>query len=252
MTKKVEAKRVAKKKVAAKRASKKAITRFARSKAFEAAFAESVDDYGSPSDVDPTYEWPNSVLSSRTVVYGSGVVARKGEPVEHRVDPTELARCKRIARDAARILRGVSVGMGSESDSGWAPFYQVLNVGEKAPARLSEAWLRARFGGVICPHTLVSVEPLREKGRWWELSCGSFDDEALLAKWRELIGFFRGHEELMRPSIAVIGDSDYVEAKSGTPPKPDDVMHGSVLPRMPFALTHHGSIVGLFGHVVWT
>src|SRR5262245_66498487 len=70
-----------------------------------------VDNY----DVgDPEAEWPNNILSRRAVVYGSGVIARRGAPVRHAVDPDELALSRRLAEEADGIMAGVGVGLGGE------------------------------------------------------------------------------------------------------------------------------------------
>src|SRR3954469_25703800 len=38
----------------------------------------------------PGAEWPQNILSLKTVVYGSGAIARAGQPVRHAVAPAEL------------------------------------------------------------------------------------------------------------------------------------------------------------------
>src|SRR5436853_461425 len=52
------------------------------------------------SGSDPEGDWPYNILSRKTVVYGDGKIARAGEPVTHRVDPDELALCRRLAEEA--------------------------------------------------------------------------------------------------------------------------------------------------------
>lgn len=231
---------------------------------FAPALAQCMDNYTVGDDES---EWPNNVLSRQTVVYDSGVIARRGTSVVHRVDPDELALCQRLAGSAAEIMQGVSVGMKSEADDPFHPFFQVGNVSDNdtpgvAPAVVDSALVRRLFGGTICPADAIYVEPLREGGFFWaEIGHDADDDdeesENVLDAWRRLIRFFTESKDLVHPSFACIGFGEY------SPPKADSTavdsesipgfeMHGSCLPRLPFAFTKAGSLVGLFGHVVWT
>src|SRR5262249_61680725 len=63
---------------------------------------------------DPDAEWPNNILSRKLIVYGSGRIARLGQPVRHYVDPDELALCQQLAAEVADVMAGVEVGGGSE------------------------------------------------------------------------------------------------------------------------------------------
>src|SRR5690606_35479213 len=81
---------------------------------FAKVFEPCIDAYGS-GDPEET-EWPNNVLSNQTVVYDSGVIARRSDSVVHRVDPEELARCERLAKAAASVLGSFPVGMKSEGN----------------------------------------------------------------------------------------------------------------------------------------
>src|SRR5262245_32753490 len=76
---------------------------------------------------DAEAEWPNNILSRSAVVYGSGVIARRGQSVRHNVDPSELELCKRLAGEARAVLRGVAVGMGSEGDDEFQEFFVAAN-----------------------------------------------------------------------------------------------------------------------------
>jgi hypothetical protein len=61
---------------------------------------------------DPGAEWPNNIISQRTVVYGSGHIAREGDSVHLAVAPDELELCRRLSTEIAALMAGVEVGMG--------------------------------------------------------------------------------------------------------------------------------------------
>lgn len=247
------------------------ITEFGTEK-FAKVFAPCTDPYGcgDPEETD----WPNNVLSIQTVVYDSGVIARRSDTVVHRVDAEELARCERLAKAAASIMGRHAVGMKSEADDPFHPYFQVVNVDAKgappgAPKVVDAALVRKLFGQTIAPFEQVFVEPLREGGFFWKESESDVSEdevsperwqaigpEHVLGRWRELIRFFEQSDELVLPSFAAIGFYEYSAPKGATvldaTEPPGFEMKGSCLPRMPFAFTHAGSLVGLFGHVVWT
>lgn len=239
---------------------------------FAKAFAPCSDPYGcgDPEETD----WPNNVLSVHTVVYDSGVIARRSDAVVHRVDAEELARCERLAKAAAKIMGKHPVGMKSEADDPFHPYFQVVSVDSKgappgAPKVVDAALVRKLFGHTIAPFDHVFVEPLREGGFFWKESESdvsedevspkdwkSIGPEYVFGRWRELIRFFEESDELVLPSFAAIGFYEYKVPKGASvldPAEPPGFeMKGSSLPRMPFAFTHAGSLVGLFGQVVWT
>jgi len=229
---------------------------------FARIFAACTDRYGSG---DPALtDWPNNVLSVNTVVYDSGTIARSNDSVVHRVDPQELARCERLAAAAAKITGRSPVGMKSEGDDPFHPYFQVVSVDAHGappgpPKVVDAALVRKLFGNTIAPFDHVFVEPLREGGFFWKENQSDDEDddaEETYGRWRELIRFFTESDELVLPSFASIGFYEY-KAPNGasvldkTEP-PGFEMKGSCLPRMPFAFTHAGSLVGLFGYVVWT
>src|SRR5882724_8050831 len=84
-------------------------------------------------------EWPNNILSRKTVAYGSGRIARQGDPVRHNVDPEELALCRRLSTEAAELMAGVDVGMGSESGDSIRAFYIAANADDPVPEAIDEA-----------------------------------------------------------------------------------------------------------------
>ncbi|MGL5810843.1 MAG: hypothetical protein ACRCYQ_12940 [Nocardioides sp.] len=227
----------------------------ARSAAFEEMLAPCTDNYdiGIPS----RYEWPNNVLSTRTVVYEGGWIARAGDEfVLPRWRPDEFELCERLANEAASIMEGVLVEGTSEADTTFAPFYRVAAVDSAGtPDQVDERFVRELFGGTIFPLDPVVVEPLREDGTFWERvvdSTGDYPDE--LQRWRALVKFLGDGSDLCQPAFVSIGFNNYAPAL----PIPDAQMppgfelRGACLPRLAFAFTPAGSVVGIFGHVVWT
>ncbi len=85
---------------------------------------------GALSDVvgSPEAEWPDNILSLETVVYGSGRMARAGDPVRHNVDPDELALCRRLADEADRMACSITYGLATEMDA--IAFETLLHGGE--------------------------------------------------------------------------------------------------------------------------
>jgi hypothetical protein len=218
-------------------------------------------------------EWPNNILSRDTVVYGSGVLTRRGQPIRHHVDPGELELCKRLAEEARAKMQGVAVGMGSEGYDEFQPFFAVANVDDPIPQRIDERLIRARFGGTLFPLATITVEPLKEEGRWWKLveddasarSEGSYavpddDSEENLAKyvedylrpWRAMTAWFNGQPELKDSAFVMIGDYDALQALDRHEWPPGTVVVPCVLPRLALGLTKKGSLSGLFGFVVQT
>lgn len=253
------------------------ITQFGTER-FARIFSACCDPYGCG---DPALsEWPNNVLSIHTHVYDSGVIARPTDSIVHRVDPDELARCERLAAAAASIMGSHPVGMKSEGGEPFYPYFQVVSVDAAGaapgpPKSVDAALVRKLFGNTIAPFDHVFVEPFEEGCfAWREMQADLGDDEddddddpdpeddesiereQVLGRWRELIRFFHESDELVHPSFAAIGFYEYKaprEASVLDASEPPGVeMKGSCLPRMPFAFTRAGSLVGLFGHVVWT
>jgi hypothetical protein len=207
---------------------------------------------------DPGAEWPNNLLSRKTVVYGSGRIAREGDSVRQEVDPDELALCRRLAGEAADLMAGVEVGMGSESSDPFRAFFIAANADDPVPEGIDEGLIRSRFGGTIFPPSAITVEPLAEAGRWWaevEQEAGDSEDEGSeehLRPWRALIAWFAARPELKDSAFVRIGDSDALnDLDRGSYPQGTE-LPGCVLPRLVLGLTAAGSLVGLFGYSVQT
>src|SRR5262245_49755564 len=77
-------------------------------------------------DPDPAgSEWANASVSAAAVAYSCGAIRRRGEVIDHDHDPDEWRLCRRLADEAARVMAGVEVGMGSALESYFAPFFVV-------------------------------------------------------------------------------------------------------------------------------
>jgi hypothetical protein len=246
------------------------ITEFGATR-FASLFEPCTNTFGS-GNPDLT-DWPNNVLSVHLKVYDSGVIARGNEAVVHRVDPSELARCERLSAQALAIVGEHAVGMKSEGDDPFQAFFRVVSVNPDGvppgpPSRVDARFVRELFAGTIAPFEPVYVEPMTQGGYFWGDACSEdlneddCDDEEwgrvqqVRQRWQDLLHFFTTSEELVTPSFASIGFYEFA-----SPPGADIVnadeppgfeMKGCCLPRMPFAFTRAGSVVGLFGHVVWT
>ena len=210
-----------------------------------APLKECMETYDVEGD-DP--EWPWNVLSLRTAVYSCGAICREDHDKGiHLHDLDEFALCERLAREAAMLMDGVSVGMGSESSDHFAPFFVVANAGTTPPEGLSEETIRRAFGGTIYPQAQILVEPLVEAGLWWTVvkaDCGmDGGDEGsdCLRPWRSLVAWFGTQPGLREASFVMIGEEPL-----------SDENGGCVFPRLALALTASGSLVGICGHVVHT
>lgn len=201
---------------------------------------------------DPDAEWPNNIISRRAVVYGSGVIARQGERVRHAVDPGELALCRRLASEAAEVMAGVEVGMGSASGDFFRAFFVVANSDEPPATVITEALIRAMFGGTLFPPVTITVEPLAEVGVWWSEveQDGSESGDNYFRPWRAMIQWFGKQAEFQHSAFVRIGhDRDLWEVPKANYPDGTEIA-GCVLPRLAIGLTRSGSLCGLFGFSV--
>ena len=242
-----------------------------------AALRECIETYGQEGN-DEANEWPWNCLSRRTVAYSCGALRRSGEPAIHNHDEAEFILCQRLADEAAELMADVLVGMGSEADHHFTPFFIVASDGADNPQTLDADTLRAAFGGTIYPQAEVIVEPLQARGQWWrtvvavcsgeeedadEYEDGYEDEDAredadidteveeedeenessgkCLAPWRSLMEWFHNQTPLRESAFVSIGDSLL-----------DDENGASVFPRLAVGLTSAGSIVGIVGVVVYT
>lgn len=231
------------------------ITNFKMSAARRKPLWECMKDYGVG---DKGAEWPNNILSKRTVVYESGVIARRGDVVEHNVDPDELELCNSLARDALTANPHAYFDFGSEGGSKIWEFSIVANIDQRVRKRITPEFIRAKFGGALFPGVSITVEPLRERGIWWSEALrdtqgiDDADTQDLLGTLRDLVDWFKNRPEFVhtafvrigdRPSFRDMSESNYPEETRLTP---------SVFPRLILGLTTNGSLAGLYCYSVQT
>ena len=190
-----------------------------------------------------------NTISKKAVAYSCGAIALNGVELKHEHDPEELKLCRRIASQAALQMKGTEVGMGSEGGAYFSPFFIAANIGDRVPARLSDRMIHKAFHEAIYPPTKIWIEPLRERGEWWESvlhDCSCYEGEEkedYLKPWRKMMRWFNENEQLHGVSFVMIGDD----------PLDDEFKNaGCVFPRLALGLTKCGSIVGICSHVVHT
>jgi hypothetical protein len=211
----------------------------------QAAIQPCLDHYGVG---DPEADWPNNILSTKSVIYGSGRIARAGEPIVHQVDPDELDLIRRLAHDVAKVMLNVSVGMGSSASDPFREYYCAANLDEKPPVKIDESLIRSRFAGTIFPLATITVEPLAESGTWWsEVVADGEGDGRYLYPWRNMIQWFRTQPEFIDRAFTRIGDSDALAQLDSADLPAGTELPGGVLPRLALGLTKQGSLAGLFG-----
>ncbi len=199
-------------------------------------------------------EWPNNMLSTRSVVYGNGAIARRGEPLVFATDPDEMSLCERLSAEAKSVAGEMEVGMGSEAGDPFHPFFIAADEAVDVPEKISQALIRARFGGTIFPQAIITVEPLRGAGAWW-LSIKDMEDEEnpnYLEPWQAMIAWFGGRAEFIDTAFVCVGESSLLMALSPDEMPPGTVIAPCVLPRLALGLTRRGSLCGLFGWSVQT
>jgi hypothetical protein len=221
---------------------------FPRDPMLYAAIKECVERHGVG---DSQAEWPNNVLSTKTVIFSSGRISRSGDSFAHQVDPDELDLIKRLAHDAFKVVTGVIVGMGSSTSDPFHEFHSAANIDEEHPEKIDETLIRTRFGGTIFPLATITVEPFAESGTWWsEVAADGEGDSRYLYPWRNLIHWFRTQPDFIDSAFVRIGDSELLGQLDESTYPPGTEMPGHVLPRLALGLTRNGSLAGLFGYTV--
>ncbi len=201
---------------------------------------------------DPEAEWPMNILSKKTVIYESGAIARRGDPVRHNVDPEEFELCRKLAREAHRTAKDIEFGLDTEAEFAFSPFFIVANIDDPIPRRINEALIRSKFGGTIFPLATISVQPLSEEASWWAEVSGGEANEEDVDLWRTLMRWFREQAEFKDTAFVSIGDIASLQGLDQSKYPKGTVSTGSSLPRLVVGLTKNGSLAGLFGHVVQT
>lgn len=196
-------------------------------------------------------EWPGHFLSTRTIAYSCGMLARKGDDVVHIHDAEELKRCRQIATEAGKIMKDVLIGGSDESDHTLDPFWIPAIVGDTVPKKITEAVFRKAMRGTVYPGALLTIEPFKKTSEWWKRVSTLHPDYDVIpeempeepervAKWHRFFDWFRHHADLHSPV--------YIGFKE----PPDETFGATVYPRMFVALTASGSLVGLVTCVVWS
>lgn len=203
---------------------------------------------------DPDAEWPNNIISRSAVVYGSGVIVRKGVVPTHAVDADELARCQRLSAESAAVMSGVDVGMGSAASTPFRDFFIAASVDPSVPTAITEPLIRAKFGGTIFPPLSVTVEPLTEAGVWWaEVQTDGAESGAdYFAPWRKMMRWFRDQPDFADSAFVRIGNNRELWDLPRERWPAGTELTGCVFPRLALGLTHLGSLVGIFGYSVKT
>ncbi len=206
-------------------------------------------DVGSPDD-----DWPNNIISRHTVVYYDGTITLAGNPAIHVVDDVELALCRSLSAEAAVLMAGVSVGMGSEADEAFQDFFVTAPVGSHCAVTIDEALIRRCFGGVLFPPATITVEPFSEDTIWWGevAEDGADSDPSYFEPWRAMVAWFRQQSAFRATAFVRVGDAQELGQLPEESYPRGTVIPGCVLPRLALGLTPKGSLAGLFGHVVQT
>ena len=204
---------------------------------------------------DANAEWPNNVISRHAVVYRDGTIARRDDAVSHAVDADELALCEKLSGEVAEIMKGVIIGMGSESTDTFNGFFIAAPAGSIPPPRIDEPLIRSRFGGTLFPPVTITVEPFSEDAPWWKEDILFHGEEVIepeqLIPWRSMNRWFNRQSAFVDRAFVRIGDDDLCLSDEDRWPKGTELT-GSALPRLALGLTHNGSLAGLFGYVVYT
>ena len=216
----------AKKKAAAKKpAAKKGKGKKAECETTTAMLApllECMETYG----VDGNGEWSHNDISTRTVRYTCGNMAREGEAIPHDHDPAELERCRALAAEGHRLLSPIE--LPHDSGGPYLAFFSTANIGDPVPEMFTEEFVRTRlFRGSINPEVDIRVEPLTAGAVW------DGNDPAAAA----FVDWLRAQPGLHGFAFVSIGLSEDVG--------------GACHPRLAVALTEKGSVVGVCGYVVW-
>ncbi|MBA4192203.1 MAG: hypothetical protein C0467_29895 [Planctomycetaceae bacterium] len=161
--------------------------------------AAAADSLGVPAN-SPTNEWPYNLLSQRAVAFGSGRIARAGDPVVHDYDPAELERCHQFAAEVASRLRELPVRSLTLGDM--QPFCLPANRNDPAPTELTPDVVRAAFRDTLHPWVDIRIEPLSAcsaRDIFQETSVCGFkraDVQRHNKIWAELTKWYTKHPDL--------------------------------------------------------
>ncbi len=189
-------------------------------------------------------EWRWNVISTQVEVYTCGMVGRYGENLKHDHDSSEIERCQQLAQEAAETMAG-QVMTDDEGTHRFHPFYIVANR-DTSIEKITDQVIRSAFSNTIYPLVEIEVEPLEERGNWWDtvISCvpGDNDNQDPLLPWRGMIQWFQQQPELHDSVFINIGSECVTDHQAGSG-------SGCVFPRLIVGLTKASSIVGMITFV---
>jgi hypothetical protein len=201
--------------------------------------------------VAPLTEFPCNLISRWAVVDEAGGIGRLAAPSDP-PNPDEVELSRRLADEAADIMEGVEVGMGSaSSDDYFWPFFIAARVGQAPPSRIDADLIRDRFGRTILPLAVVLVEPVAEEGSWWGEATydGDIDEPERLAPWQAMVRWFRDQPAFVDTAFVSIGDASLANLAADELPVETQIV-GCVWPRLVLGLTAGGSLAGIYGVTV--
>ncbi len=195
------------------------------------------DNYGVDRDGSP---WSNNILAPRAVQGPTGLVGMPGTVDSIEPGPSH-ARAKQLAGAAAAVAAGMHTGLGSEGSEAWEAYF-VSAYDEWRAKAINQPTIRSLFGDALYPATDITIERLSTDGEWWELvEDDAGGDEAHLAQWRRLVGWFDACSDFVETAYVAIDRTDDV-----------DPLGGCVYPRLLIGRLADGSLAGLLGVVVYT
>ena len=217
-----------------------------------AALQPLIDDYSTATDTEA--EFPNNVLSKRTVVWENGTFGKAGDKPAFSVEAEELLLCETVADEAKVVAGNLETGFGSESSDEFLPFFIVANTFDPVLETISPALIESRFRGTLFPAFSITVEPIHEQTDWWEHVLHDIDGSALdyLERWTALRVYFRDNYNFVETAFVSIGMEDEGWASNNPDWPPGTIMAPSVFPRLLLGLTKSGSLIGLLGWCVYT
>ena len=192
-------------------------------------------------------EWRWNAISVRAEVYTCGMIGRSGEDLKHDHDSAEIERCQRLAQEAAETMAG-QVMTNDEGTHQFHPFYIAANR-DTSIEKITDEVIRSAFSNTIYPLINIEVEPLEERGDWWETvtECVLSDDDNpdLLLPWQGMIQWFQQQPELHGSVFVKIGSECVTDRKAGSG-------SGCVFPRLIVGLTEASSMAGIITFVTHT
>ena len=196
--------------------------------------ATCMDKYG----VGNGSEWGHNIVSTKAVQGPSGRVGYPGHVDRLPLDAA-LVKCQALAE--AAYLQGKNASFdvwGSEGAEGFEPYYVAAHETWRCE-RITAQAIRAAFGGTLYPKASITLETLDALSRGLDDQTEGADDERF-EQWRELIRWFRSHPDFVETAyVSIDSDGESLEG-------------GCVYPRLMLGRLADGSLVGLFGVVVYT